>query len=234
VENLEQLETTAEAVAASGVRILRGGAFKPRTSPYSFQGLGEKALLMRREVADRLQMAVVTEVVKPEDVPLVAEHADMLQIGARNMANFELLRTVGGIGKPVLLKRGLGATIDELLQAAEYVLSNGNDRVAVCERGIRTFETATRFTLDINAIPVLKQLTSLPVLVDPSHATGRADLVTPVALAGVAAGADGLIIEVHPNPAAALSDGPQSLTPPQFFELTRQVRAVAAAVGRAA
>jgi 3-deoxy-7-phosphoheptulonate synthase len=177
-------------------------------------------------------MAVVTEVVAPQDVPLVAEHADVLQIGARNMANYELLRTAGRAGRPVLLKRGLGSTVDELLQAAEYILANGNDRVAVCERGIRTFETATRFTLDINAIPVLKSLTSLPVVVDPSHATGKAEWVTPVALAGVAAGADGLIIEVHPNPAAALSDGPQSLTPAQFFELMRRVRAVAGAVGR--
>jgi 3-deoxy-7-phosphoheptulonate synthase len=234
VESMAQLEDTAEAVAAAGVRILRGGAFKPRTSPYSFQGLGERGLRMLREVADGLSMAVLTEVVAPQDVPMVAEHADALQIGARNMANFELLRAAGRAGRPVVLKRGLGSTIDELLQAAEYILSNGNEDVAVCERGIRTFETATRFTLDINAIPVLKQLTSLPVLVDPSHATGRADLVTPVALAGVAAGADALIVEVHPNPSAALSDGAQSLTPPQFLELARQVRAVATAVGRAA
>jgi 3-deoxy-7-phosphoheptulonate synthase len=234
VENRDQLETTAEAVAAAGVKILRGGAFKPRTSPYSFQGLGEKGLLMLREVADRLRMAVVTEVVTPEDVPIVADHADMLQIGARNMANFELLRVVGRAGRPVLLKRGLGATLDELLQAAEYVLSSGNERVAVCERGIRTFETSTRFTLDINAVPVLKQLTSLPVVIDPSHATGRAELVTPVALAGVAAGADGLLVEVHPNPAAALSDGAQSLTPAAFYELMRAVRDVAHAIGKEA
>jgi 3-deoxy-7-phosphoheptulonate synthase len=234
VESRDQLEATAEVVAAAGVRILRGGAFKPRTSPYSFQGLGEKALVMLRETADRLGMAVVTEVITPEDVRLVAAHADMLQIGARNMANFALLRAAGEGGRPVLLKRGLGSTIDELLQAAEYILSNGNESVAICERGIRTFETATRFTLDINAIPVLRGLTSLPVIVDPSHATGKSDLVKPVALAGVAAGADGLIVEVHPNPAAALSDGAQSLTPAQFFELMAGVRKVAEAVGRKA
>jgi 3-deoxy-7-phosphoheptulonate synthase len=234
VENLEQLEVTAEVVASAGVRILRGGAFKPRTSPYSFQGLGEKGLLMLREVADRLGMVVVTEVVAPADVPLVAEHADIVQVGSRNMANFELLRAVGSVPNPVLLKRGLGSTVDELLQAAEYILSTGNDGVMLCERGIRTFETSTRFTLDINAVPVLKQLSSLPVIVDPSHATGQRSLVKPVALAGVAAGADGLIVEVHPNPAAALSDGPQSLTPPQFFELVRDVRRVARALGREA
>jgi 3-deoxy-7-phosphoheptulonate synthase len=232
VENREQVEAAAEVVSAAGVKILRGGAFKPRTSPYSFQGLGEKALIMLREAADLHGMAVVTEVVQPVDVPLVAEYADMLQIGARNMANFALLQAAGTGGKPVLLKRGLGSTVDELLQAAEYILANGNENVAVCERGIRTFETATRFTLDINAIPVLKQLTSLPVVVDPSHATGQSSLVMPVALAGVAAGADALIIEVHPNPGAALSDGAQSLTPPQFFELMRAVGRVAGAIGR--
>jgi 3-deoxy-7-phosphoheptulonate synthase len=234
VESEDQLRLTARAVAEQGVRVLRGGAFKPRTSPYSFQGLGEKGLLLLREVADELGMAVVTEVVTPQDVALVAEHADVLQIGARNMANFSLLKEAGGAGKPVLLKRGLGATVEELLQAAEYVLAHGNERVAVCERGIRTFETATRFTLDINAIPVLKQLTSLPVVVDPSHATGNADLVEPVARAGIAAGADGLLIEVHPSPADALSDGAQSLTPAQFSELMRGVRRVAQAVGRGA
>ncbi len=232
VESREQLEATAEVVSAAGVKVLRGGAFKPRTSPYSFQGLGEKGLILLREVADHHGMAVITEVVTPEDVPLVASYADILQIGARNMANYSLLQAAGAVSKPVLLKRGLGSTIDELIQAGEYILSNGNDQVALCERGIRTFETATRFTLDINAIPVLKGLTSLPVVVDPSHATGQATLVKPVALAGVAAGADGLIVEVHPNPAAALSDGPQSLTPPQFFDMMRDVRKVAEAVGR--
>jgi 3-deoxy-7-phosphoheptulonate synthase len=234
IEGREQLEETAAAVAGAGVRILRGGAFKPRTSPYSFQGLGEKALLLLREVADSFGMAAVTEVVTPEDVPVVAEHADMLQVGARNMGNFALLRAVGSAGRPVLLKRGLGSTIDELLQAAEYILASGNERVAVCERGIRTFEPSTRFTLDINAVPVLKSLTSLPIVVDPSHATGHSAWVQPIALAGVAAGADGLLIEVHPRPTEALSDGPQSLTPDAFAELMSAVRRVAAAVGRAA
>jgi 3-deoxy-7-phosphoheptulonate synthase len=232
VEGADQLREAAEAVRAHGVRVLRGGAFKPRTSPYSFQGLGEKALLMLREVADGLGMAAITEVVTPQDVPLVAEHADMLQIGARNMANFELLKRAGGSGKPVLLKRGLGSTVDELLQAAEYLLAHGNENVALCERGIRTFETATRFTLDINAVPVLKQLTSLPVVVDPSHSTGHAALVAPIARAGIAAGADGLLVEVHPNPAEALSDGAQSLDPSQFASLMEDVRRIAAAVGR--
>ncbi len=232
VESREQLQATAQAVAAVGVRVLRGGAFKPRTSPYSFQGLGEKGLLLLREVADELGLAVVTEVVSPEDVPLVAEHADLLQIGARNMANYSLLRTVGDAGRPVVLKRGLGATVDELLQAAEYVLSRGNGDVAVCERGIRTFETSTRFTLDINAVPVLKHLTSLPVIVDPSHATGRADLVGPIACAGVAAGADGLLIEVHANPREARSDGAQALDPAAFAALMARIGRVAEAVDR--
>ncbi|MGH3117360.1 MAG: 3-deoxy-7-phosphoheptulonate synthase [Gaiellales bacterium] len=232
VESAEQLRESADAVAANGVRVLRGGAFKPRTSPYSFQGLGEKGLLLLREVADSLDMAVITEVVTPQDVPLVAEHADVLQIGARNMANYELLKSAGAAGKPVLLKRGLGSTIDELLQAAEYLLAHGNEHVALCERGIRTFETATRFTLDINAVPVLKQLTSLPVVVDPSHSTGHADLVAPIARAGIAAGADGLLIEVHPNPAEAMSDGAQSLDPAGFAALMDDVRRIAAAVGR--
>lgn len=232
VESAEQLRDAAEAVRAHGVRILRGGAFKPRTSPYSFQGLGEKALLMLREVADSLGMAVITEVVTPHDLPLVVEHADILQIGARNMANYELLKSAGASGRPVLLKRGLGATVDELLQAAEYLLAHGNEHVALCERGIRTFETATRFTLDINAVPVLKQLTSLPVVVDPSHSTGHAPLVAPIARAGIAAGADGLLVEVHPHPAEALSDAAQSLDPAQFAALMDDVRRVAAAVGR--
>jgi len=234
VETREQLEAAADAVAAAGVKVLRGGAFKPRTSPYSFQGLGEKALLLLREVADARGMAVVTEVVTTEDVPLVAEHADVLQIGARNMQNYRLLSACGEIGRPVLLKRGLGSTLEELLQAAEYILSSGNDNVAVCERGIRTFETATRFTLDINAVPVLKQMTSLPVVIDPSHAAGRSDYVTAIARAGVAAGADGLLIEVHPNPSEALSDGAQSLDPKAFTSLMNEVRRVAEAVGRRA
>lgn len=232
VESREQLEATAAGVAAAGVKVLRGGAFKPRTSPYSFQGMGEKGLILLREVADAFGMAVVSELVTPEDVPLVAEHADMLQVGARNMTNFSLLQAVGRSGRAVLLKRGLGSTVDELLQAAEYVLAQGNDDVAVCERGIRTFESSTRFTLDINAVPVLKQLSSLPVVVDPSHATGRADLVTPVARAGVAAGCDGLLVEVHNDPADALSDGAQSLTPDAFARLMHEVEKVAQAIGR--
>ncbi|MFN2589282.1 MAG: 3-deoxy-7-phosphoheptulonate synthase [Actinomycetota bacterium] len=234
VESREQVDRAADAVHAAGVRILRGGAFKPRTSPYSFQGLGEKGLLLLREVADERGMAVITEVISPQDVPLVAQHADVLQVGARNMANYSLLNAVGAAGRPVLLKRGLGSTVDELLQAAEYILAQGNPDVALCERGIRTFETATRFTLDINAIPVLKQLTSLPVIVDPSHATGKADLVAPVALAGVAAGADGLLVEVHPNPREALSDGAQSLDPDAFANLMNSVRKLAEALGRRA
>lgn len=232
VETREQLEQAAEAVAAAGVRVLRGGAFKPRTSPYSFQGLGEKGLLLLREIADELGMCVVTEVITPGDVPLVAQHADILQIGARNMANFALLNAVGRAGRPVMVKRGLGSTIDELLQAAEYILSQGNGDVALCERGIRTFETATRFTLDINAVPVLKQLTSLPVVIDPSHATGKADLVAPVARAGVAAGADGLLVEVHPNPKEALSDGAQSLDPEAFAVMMSEISRLAEALGR--
>ncbi len=232
VESGEQLSAAAEAVHAAGGRVLRGGAFKPRTSPYSFQGLGEKALVLLREAADRLGMAVATEVLTPEDVPLVAEHAEVLQIGARNMQNYRLLRAVGETDRPVLLKRGLGSTVEELLQAAEYILSHGNDRVALCERGIRTFETSTRFTLDINAVPVLRNATSLPVVVDPSHATGRADFVPAVALAAVAAGADGLLVEVHPNPPDALSDGSQSLTPAAFADLMDAIGRVATAVGR--
>ena len=232
VESEGQLRETAALVASAGVRVLRGGAFKPRTSPYSFQGLGIEGLRLLRIVADEHRMAVVTEVVTPEDVPVVAEHADMLQIGARNMANYALLRVAGGAGRPVLLKRGLGSTVDELLQAAEYILANGNLDVAVCERGIRTFETSTRFTLDINAVPVLKSLTHLPVVVDPSHAMGRRDLVPAIARAAVACGADGLLIEVHPDPASALSDGPQSLDPEGFRAMMASIRRVASAVDR--
>jgi len=230
VESESQLRATAEAVAATGVRILRGGAYKPRTSPYSFQGLGMDGIRMLRHVADELGMAVVTEVMDPEDVSLVAEHADILQVGSRNMANYTLLRAVGNVRRPVLLKRGLGSTVDELLQAAEYILAQGNLEVAVCERGIRTFEQSTRFTLDIAAVPVLKKLTWLPVVVDPSHAAGSRDLVPALARAGVAAGADGLLVEVHADPQNALSDGPQSLDPAAFSslmsELDRMVRAM--------
>jgi 3-deoxy-7-phosphoheptulonate synthase len=234
VEGAEQLEAAADAVRRVGVRVLRGGAFKPRTSPYSFQGLGEPGLLLLREVADRHQMAVITEVLSAEDVALVAAHADILQVGARNMQNYRLLQALGEVDRPVLLKRGLAATVDELLQAAEYVLAGGNQRVALCERGLRGFEPSVRFSLDITSVPVLKRLSSLPVVVDPSHAAGRAQYVPALALAGVAAGADGLLVEVHPDPSSALSDGAQSLDPEAFGTLVQQVCQVALAVGRRA
>jgi 3-deoxy-7-phosphoheptulonate synthase len=232
VESREQIEATAKAVAARGANVLRGGAFKPRTSPYAFQGLGADALKMLREAADANGMAVVTEVLDPRDVGLVAGHADMLQIGARNMQNFSLLREAGESGKPVLLKRGLSATIDEWLMAAEYLLVSGNADVVLCERGIRSFDNATRNVLDITAVPLLHTLTHLPVIVDPSHGTGVAGLVAPMALAGIAAGADGLLVEVHPNPHAAASDGAQSLTFELFEALMAQAEVVARAVGR--
>jgi 3-deoxy-7-phosphoheptulonate synthase len=232
VESREQMEATAKAVAAQGANVLRGGAFKPRTSPYSFQGLGGEGLKLLRDAADRYGMAVVTEVLDPRDVELVAQHADMLQIGARNMQNFSLLREAGESGKPVLLKRGLSATIEEWLMAAEYLLVAGNSNVVLCERGIRSFDNATRNLLDIAAVPLLHSLTHLPVIVDPSHGTGVAKLVGPMALAGVAAGADGLLVEVHPDPPSAASDGPQSLTFEQFEALMAQVDVVARALGR--
>ncbi len=234
IESREQLMETAAAVKEAGAQVLRAGAFKPRTSPYSFQGLGLKGLELLREAREEFHLPVITEVVSPQDVTLVAQYADILQIGARNMQNFALLHAVGEIQKPVLLKRGLMATIEELLMAAEYILSHGNTRVMVCERGIRTYETATRNTFDINAIPVLKSLTHLPVIADPSHGTGKWDLVAPIARAAVAAGADGLIVEVHPNPAKALSDGAQSLKPEKFARLVEEVRAIAQAIGRTA
>jgi 3-deoxy-7-phosphoheptulonate synthase len=232
VESRDQLMETATAVKEAGAHVLRGGAFKPRTSPYAFQGLGLKGLELLREARDQFHLPIVTEVVSPQDVTLVAQYADILQIGARNMQNFSLLAAVGEMQKPILLKRGLMSTVEELLMAAEYVLSHGNQRVILCERGIRTFETATRNTFDINAIPVLKSLTHLPVIADPSHGTGKWELVTPVARAAVAAGADGIIVEVHPNPALALSDGPQSLKPENFSKLVVDVRRVAEAIGR--
>jgi 3-deoxy-7-phosphoheptulonate synthase len=232
VESREQMEATAKAVAAQGANVLRGGAFKPRTSPYSFQGLGGEGLKLLRQAADRYGMAVVTEVLDPRDVELVSQHADMLQIGARNMQNFSLLREAGESGKPVLLKRGLSATIEEWLMAAEYLLVAGNSDVVLCERGIRSFDNATRNLLDIAAVPLLHSLTHLPVIVDPSHGTGVAKLVAPMALAGVAAGADGLLVEVHPDPSTAASDGPQSLTFEQFEALMAQVDVVARALGR--
>jgi 3-deoxy-7-phosphoheptulonate synthase len=232
VESRTQLMETAAAVKEAGAKVLRGGAFKPRTSPYSFQGLGLKGLELLREARDAYGLPVITEVVSPQDVTLVAQYADILQIGARNMQNFALLDAVGEVQKPVLLKRGMMATIEELLMAAEYVLSHGNTRVMVCERGIRSFEPATRNTFDINAIPLLKSLTHLPVIADPSHGTGKWDLVAPVARAAVAAGADGLIVEVHPDPAKALSDGAQSLKPDKFAEMVKQVRQIAEAIER--
>lgn len=232
VESREQLFATAEAVARAGARLLRGGAFKPRTSPYAFQGMEEEGLKLLAEARERYGLPVVTEVMSTEQVPLVAAYADVLQVGARNMQNFYLLRAVGRAGKPVLLKRGMSATIQEWLMAAEYILSEGNYDVILCERGIRTFETETRNTLDLNAVPVTKELSHLPLVVDPSHGTGRWSLVTPMARAAVAAGADGVAVEVHPNPDHALSDGQQSLTFERFRRMMEEVAAVAAAVGR--
>ncbi len=232
VESRTQLLEVAQAVKEAGAQVLRGGAYKPRTSPYTFQGLGEEGLEILAEARELTGLPIVTEVTSPELVPLVAKYSDILQIGARNMQNFALLNAAGQSMHPVLLKRGNSATIEELLMAAEYILSHGNRRVMLCERGIRTFETSTRNTTDINAIPVLKSQTHLPVMLDPSHSTGRWEFVTPVARAGIAAGADGLIIEVHQDPAVALSDGAQSLKPERFAQLVRQVRAIARDVER--
>jgi 3-deoxy-7-phosphoheptulonate synthase len=234
VESEEQLLEAAQAVKKAGARFLRGGAFKPRTSPYEFQGLAEEGLRLLAMAREATGLKVVTEVMDAETLPLVADYADVLQIGARNMQNFSLLKQLGTVRRPVLLKRGPSATIKEWLMAAEYVVSHGNYQVALCERGIRTFETMTRNTLDLNAVPVLKALTHLPVLVDPSHGIGLRQHVAAMARAGVAAGADGIIVEVHPHPEAAWSDGAQSLTPPEFEELMRQLRVIASAVGRSA
>jgi 3-deoxy-7-phosphoheptulonate synthase len=232
VESEAMLLETAQLVADAGAHILRGGAFKPRTSPYAFQGLGKPGLEMLARARALTGMPVVTEVMTPSEVQAVSDAADIVQIGARNMQNFDLLREVGRQPKPVLIKRGMSSTVEEWLLSAEYVLSQGNYHVMLCERGIRTFETATRNTLDIAAVPLLKELTHLPVIVDPSHATGRWSLVAAAARAAVAAGADGVMIEVHPRPDEALSDGPQSLTPQNFAALIPSLRAVAAAVGR--
>jgi 3-deoxy-7-phosphoheptulonate synthase len=232
VESREQIIETAHAVRDAGAHLLRGGAFKPRTSPYSFQGLGEEGLRYLAEAREASGLAIVTEVMAPEQVPLVSQYADVLQLGTRNMQNYALLHAVGESGKPILLKRGMMSTIEELLMSAEYILSHGNRRVMLCERGIRTFETYTRNTLDINAVPVLKELTHLPVVVDPSHATGKWHLVSAASKAAVAAGADGLIIEVHPSPELAMSDGAQSLRPTRFAELMDQLRPIAEAVNR--
>ena len=232
VENPEMLLATAQGVRAAGAMMLRGGAFKPRSSPYSFQGLGVSALEMLREVRAATGLPVVTEVLDTRQVEIVAEHVDVIQIGARNMQNFALLSEVGRVQRPVLLKRGLSATVQELLMAAEYIMAQGNRDVILCERGIRTFETATRNTLDVAAVAVLKRETHLPVIVDPSHAGGKAWLVKPLAFAAIAAGADGLMVEVHPHPDEALSDGDQSLSLPAFDELMRDLQPFAAAAQR--
>jgi 3-deoxy-7-phosphoheptulonate synthase len=232
VESREQIMETARAVKEAGGLVLRGGAFKPRTSPYSFQGMGEEGLRLLAQARDETGLPIVTEVMDPQMVPLVTTYADILQIGARNMQNYALLHAVGEAQRPVLLKRGMMSTVEELLMAAEYILSHGNERIILCERGIRTFEPYTRNTLDISAVPLLKQLSHLPVLVDPSHGTGKWELVEPISRAAVAAGADGLIIEVHPHPEDALSDGGQSLKPARFAALMQSLRPVAEAVGR--
>ena len=232
VENFDQLRTTALAIKKAGAQILRGGAYKPRTSPYTFQGLAEEGLKYMKEVSDETGLAVVTEVTSLQAIEAAVNYVDMLQIGARNMQNFYLLKEVGKTGLPVLLKRGLCATIDEWLNAAEYIMAEGNPNVVLCERGIRTYETATRNTLDISAVPVIKQKSHLPIIVDPSHATGVRDYVLPLSKCAVAVGADGLMIETHPNPEIALSDGPQSLTFAQFEELCEQLRPYAALSGK--
>ncbi|MEE8637522.1 MAG: 3-deoxy-7-phosphoheptulonate synthase [Candidatus Margulisiibacteriota bacterium] len=232
VEGKKEILEVAQEVKKVGAVALRGGAFKPRTSPYSFQGLGEEGLKYLAEAKEKTGLSIVTEVMDTRDVALVVKYADLLQIGARNMQNFNLLKEVGKTKKPILLKRGSGSTIKELLMSAEYIISEGNKNVILCERGIKTFENSTRNTLDLNAIPVIKKLSHLPVIVDPSHGTGEWDLVPAMAKAGVAAGADGLLIEVHPHPDEALSDGPQSLKPDTFAELMRELKLIAKAVGR--
>jgi 3-deoxy-7-phosphoheptulonate synthase len=232
VENRDQIEQVAEIVAVGGASIIRGGAFKPRTSPYSFQGLGEEGLKMMRHAADRNRLLVISEVMDQTQIPMMCDYVDILQVGARNMQNYNLLRQLGETRKPVLVKRGISATIEELLLSAEYVLAGGNYDVILCERGIRTFESYTRNTMDISAIPVVKSLSHLPIVADPSHGTGRRDKVIPMARAAVAAGADGLLVEVHHDPDHALSDGAQSLKPDQFTEMMQQIRIIASAVGR--
>ena len=232
VESREQIFATAEAVAKSGSRFLRGGAFKPRTSPYAFQGLGEKGLEMMREAAEKFGLFSVSEVMDPSQVEMMGHYVDIYQVGARNMQNYHLLRALGEVRKPVLLKRGLSATMEELLLSAEYILAGGNYNVILCERGIRTYETYTRNTFDIAAIPVIKKLSHLPMWGDPSHGTGRRDKVPPMARAAVAAGADGLLIEVHNDPDHALSDGAQSLEPEAFTQLMAELRIIAPAIGR--
>src|SRR6516162_9774230 len=232
VESREQIHSVAESVSKAGAKVLRAGAFKPRTSPYAFQGLGEKGLQLIREAADKFNLFVVSEVMDPSQIQMMGAYVDIFQVGARNMQNYFLLRALGEVQKPVLLKRGMSATIEELLLSAEYILAGGNYHVILCERGIRTFETATRNTLDIAAIPVIQKLSHLPIVADPSHGTGRRDKVPPMARAAVAAGADGLLIEVHNDPERALSDGAQSLTPGEFSQLMGELRIIAPAVNR--
>jgi len=232
VESEAQIETIADRVAKLGVRVLRGGAFKPRSSPYSFQGLGREGLELMRRAADKHDLLVVSEVMDQTQIPLMLDYVDVLQVGARNMQNYNLLKELGKIGKPILLKRGISATIEELLLSAEYIMAGGNYDVVLCERGIRTFESATRNTLDISAIPVIKKLSHLPIIVDPSHGTGRRDKVAPMARAAVAAGADGLLIEVHHDPEHALSDGAQALYPDQLAQLIKELQIIAPVVGR--
>lgn len=232
VESYEQLQTVSETLLKEKVPMIRGGAFKPRSSPYSFQGLGEQGLELLREVRNRTGLKVVTECLKPQDVELVASYTDLIQVGARNMQNFALLQELGKCRVPILLKRGMMNSIEEFLMSAEYILASGNLQVILCERGIRTFETATRNTLDISAVPVLRRLTHLPIIIDPSHAAGDRELVPALSLAAIAAGADGLIVEIHPEPDKAWSDGPQCLTMPGFSKLMEQCRVVAGAVGR--
>ena len=232
VESLEQLTEAAQAVKASGAKILRGGAFKPRTSPYDFQGLGEQGLKYLREVADKLDMKVITEIVDKDDMDLICEYADILQVGARNMQNFQMLKKLGECKKPVMLKRGISATISEWLNAAEYIMNGGNEKVILCERGIRSYETYTRNTFDLSAVAAVKELSHLPIIADPSHGTGRSSMVPPMSKAALAAGADGLMIEVHPHPEVALSDGNQSLTPEEFDKLMKDLSKLANVMGK--
>ena len=232
VESAAQVDTIAAFVAEQGVRVLRGGAFKPRTSPYSFQGLGQKGLELIRQTADKYNLLVVSEVMDLSQIPMMLDYVDVFQVGARNMQNFNLLKELGKVSKPALLKRGISATIEELLLSAEYIMSGGNYNIVLCERGIRTFENATRNTLDVSAIPVVQKLSHLPIIADPSHATGRRDKVVPMARAAVAAGADGLLVEVHHDPEKALSDGAQALYPAQFVQLMKELKMIAPAVGR--
>jgi 3-deoxy-7-phosphoheptulonate synthase len=232
IESRAQVEAIAPTVKAAGALIMRGGAFKPRTSPYSFQGMGEEGLRHLRAAADAHGLKIVSEVMDRSQIAMMADYVDLLQVGARNMQNFDLLKDLGKVKRPILLKRGIAATIQELLLAAEYIMSGGNKQVVLCERGIRTYETSTRNTLDISAIPVIKSLSHLPIVVDPSHATGMRNLVAPVARAAVAAGADGLLIEVHNQPEKALCDGAQSLLPQQISELSQQIHGIAQSIGR--